>query len=264
MRATTSSLSWKRVGVESVELVQQILDQAPRYRMNVDGITDSPNDGKDSLAAIPPNCSTDQKHFLIFYQDDSAIGVADLIQDFPEKGTAFLGLLLLREDHQGRGLGLKTYQLVEDLARNQLQCEKIRLAIVDSNPVQPYWEKMGFIPTGEIKPHEGVKRQSLKRVMEKTLASPIILRNAKSEDAASIAKVHVDTWRTAYAGIMPQEFLDSLNYQAREARWKQSILDQDGNCRMIAEHPKDGIIGILAGGKTRAPPMSGKMSHLES
>jgi len=39
----------------------------------------------------------------------------------------------------------------------------------------------------------------------------MLIRAAKAVDAASIGKVVVDTWRTTYTGIVPQDYLESLS-----------------------------------------------------
>ncbi len=39
----------------------------------------------------------------------------------------------------------------------------------DSNPVGPFWEKMGFKATGETKPYKGKARNSTVLLMEKSL-----------------------------------------------------------------------------------------------
>ncbi len=101
--------------------------------------------------------------------DGEAIGVVDLIKDFPEPCTSFLGLFLLRETSQRKGLGKEAYAAVEAYAIQDLVAKKIRLAVVDANPVLPFWEKMGFKETGELRPHEGQNINSTKRLMEKTL-----------------------------------------------------------------------------------------------
>ena len=49
------------------------------------------------------------------------------------------------------------------------------------------------------------------------------IRQAKAEDAAGIAKVHVDSWRSTYKDIMPAEFLRSLSYGNRTDLWKNNI-----------------------------------------
>ena len=101
--------------------------------------------------------------------NEHPIGVVDLIQGYPDADCSFIGLFLLREDNQAQGLGRLGYLELEKYAREHLAAARLRLAVVDSNPVQPFWEKMGFHTTGETKPHEGKHLQSTKRVMEKRL-----------------------------------------------------------------------------------------------
>ena len=47
----------------------------------------------------------------------------------------------------------------------------------------------------------------------------IQIRQATPADAAAIARVHVDSWRSSYAGVVPEEILSGLSYQEREALW---------------------------------------------
>ncbi|MBP1084252.1 hypothetical protein ACFFJQ_06655 [Bacillus capparidis] len=42
------------------------------------------------------------------------------------------------------------------------------------------------------------------------------IRKATKEDAAEIAKVHVDSWRTTYKNIVSDTYLAQLNYEDRE------------------------------------------------
>jgi hypothetical protein len=43
----------------------------------------------------------------------------------------------------------------------------------------------------------------------------LVIREAAPADAPGIARVHVDTWRTTYQGIVPDQFLARLSYEAR-------------------------------------------------
>lgn len=42
------------------------------------------------------------------------------------------------------------------------------------------------------------------------------IRKAVASDAKGIAKVHVYSWRTTYANIVPDEYLTNLSYENRE------------------------------------------------
>jgi L-amino acid N-acyltransferase YncA len=78
------------------------------------------------------------------------------------------------------------------------------------------------------------------------------IRKAVSTDASAIARVHVDSWRTTYRGIVPDSYLASLSYEQRTSQWKQS-LENDGFFVFVAEDemPKQ-IIGFASGGEDRS------------
>lgn len=47
-----------------------------------------------------------------------------------------------------------------------------------------------------------------------------VVRVATILDATAIARVQVEAWRSAYAGIMPQAFLDGMTVEAQAERWR--------------------------------------------
>lgn len=72
------------------------------------------------------------------------------------------------------------------------------------------------------------------------------IRKAVPEDAAFIARVHVDTWRTAYADILPTEFLAGLKYADREAMWSNAVAaDRPGANLLVAETEAGEIVGFV-------------------
>ena len=68
------------------------------------------------------------------------------------------------------------------------------------------------------------------------------IRQAKAEDAAGIAKVHVDSWRSTYKGIMPADILNNLSYGKRTELWEKNLADET-NYVVVAENTV-GIIGF--------------------
>ncbi|MEQ2528403.1 GNAT family N-acetyltransferase [Bacillaceae bacterium CLA-AA-H227] len=77
----------------------------------------------------------------------------------------------------------------------------------------------------------------------------INIRKAILTDAKGIAKVHVDSWRTTYLNIVPDEFLNSLNYESFEQRWNNNI--PNGGV-YVAETESGEIVGFSSGGKERS------------
>ena len=80
----------------------------------------------------------------------------------------------------------------------------------------------------------------------------IRIREAVPADAGPIAKVHIDTWRTSYAGIVPAEYLAGLSYSDREAVWAQILTrHRESQCNFVAETGGGEIIGFAGGGPER-------------
>ncbi|NYF51561.1 GNAT family N-acetyltransferase [Tunturiibacter gelidoferens] len=76
------------------------------------------------------------------------------------------------------------------------------------------------------------------------------IRAAAGEDAGAIAHVHVESWRTTYAGIVPEAYLASLKVAEREASWREWLtLDVDV---FVAEVDGD-VVGFIGGGAIREP-----------
>jgi ribosomal protein S18 acetylase RimI-like enzyme len=76
------------------------------------------------------------------------------------------------------------------------------------------------------------------------------IREATPTDAAGIARVHVESWRTTYPGIMPQEHLDALSITEHERLWQSRLReDRSGNTRSFVAVNDDGeIVGFVRGG----------------
>ena len=71
-------------------------------------------------------------------------------------------------------------------------------------------------------------------------------------DAAGIARVHVDTWRSTYRGIVPEEYLASLSYEKRCEVWRRVLTRTHGSeVVYVAEDRKSQIVGFASGGKER-------------
>ena len=83
----------------------------------------------------------------------------------------------------------------------------------------------------------------------------LTVRVATRDDAASITRVRIDTWRAAYAGLMAQEILDAMDAEReterRLARWDE-MHDELHACDLLAE-----IDGVAAGWASIGPSIDG-------
>lgn len=78
------------------------------------------------------------------------------------------------------------------------------------------------------------------------------IREAKVTDAGSIARVHIDTWRSAYAGIVPAAYLERLSYQARETSWVDILTaHQPSTGNWVAATDAGQVVGFAGSGPER-------------
>ncbi len=79
------------------------------------------------------------------------------------------------------------------------------------------------------------------------------IREANLDDAAAIAKVHVDAWRTTYRGIVPDGYLAKLSYTQREQNWHKMLSSAINNYLIVyvVENEYKQIVGFANGGAER-------------
>jgi len=76
-----------------------------------------------------------------------------------------------------------------------------------------------------------------------------LIRDGTRDDAAAIARVHVDSWRHAYRGHLPPEMLANLSVERRTQGWRD-LLGDAGSPTLVAE--LDGqIVGFVGVGPSR-------------
>jgi L-amino acid N-acyltransferase YncA len=85
-----------------------------------------------------------------------------------------------------------------------------------------------------------------------------IIRVAAPADAAAIARVHVDSWRSTYAGLLPERMLIKLSNAEHESRWWGHVLGRHRRKQFVyvAENDRDGVVGFVSGGPCRDRELS--------
>ena len=77
------------------------------------------------------------------------------------------------------------------------------------------------------------------------------VRRATVADADAIGRVHVESWRTTYRGIVPQEYLDGLRAEQRAANWRRSLAASPEQSFVFVAERAGAIVGFASGGRER-------------
>lgn len=89
------------------------------------------------------------------------------------------------------------------------------------------------------------------------------IRLASPEDAQAIARVMVATWRSAYAGVLPDDYLAGLAIEPR-ARRTRELLAEGVRFALVAVDERSRVFGVASAGPERGddPRYEGELTAL--
>jgi GNAT superfamily N-acetyltransferase len=78
------------------------------------------------------------------------------------------------------------------------------------------------------------------------------VRDATAADAPAVARVHVDSWKTAYQELLPEDVLSRLSYEERASKWADILgSPKPGEFTLVAVGDQDEIVGFASAGPER-------------
>lgn len=109
---------------------------------------------KNIVNELPPNTTLDNKYFVGFYKDNKLVAILDLIDGYPNKNTAFIGLFMVDINLQGLGVGKGIISKLLKFLKSK-KYSSCDLGVIETNiEAISFWEKLGFEKTGKIYNHE--------------------------------------------------------------------------------------------------------------
>ena len=94
--------------------------------------------------------------------------------------------------------------------------------------------------------------------------SNFTIRDAKIEDTHGIAKIHVETWQHAYKGLIPDEYLQSLDIKRRAERWKDILSHPEDNSHTLIAVENSHVVGFCSVSHCRDEDMSSEVGEVWS
>ncbi|MGC9332568.1 MAG: GNAT family N-acetyltransferase [Anaerolineae bacterium] len=90
------------------------------------------------------------------------------------------------------------------------------------------------------------------------------VRDATVQDSAGLARVQVDSYRRAYAGIFPASYLAHFTYEAQEQDWRDLLTSATEDVLCVAEVEPGEIVGYALGrpGATEVAPYDSELVAL--
>jgi len=85
------------------------------------------------------------------------------------------------------------------------------------------------------------------------------VRPARLEDTAQMARVYVESWRAAYAGVVPSSYLVGMREEVQRERWRDFI--RCGEDVLVATSEGQ-VVGLTSFGPARELPCDGEIFTL--
>lgn len=80
------------------------------------------------------------------------------------------------------------------------------------------------------------------------------IRPARRDDVETIAALHLASWRSAYRGFLPDEFLSGITLESRILRWQQALDPLASPLTETTVADADGtVLGVCSFGPRRQP-----------
>ena len=75
----------------------------------------------------------------------------------------------------------------------------------------------------------------------------LTVREARIEDSAVLAQIQVGSYRTAYAGIFPQAYLDRFTVEEQAQDWRTLLSLELEDVLLVAETEAGEVVGYALG-----------------
>jgi ribosomal protein S18 acetylase RimI-like enzyme len=76
-------------------------------------------------------------------------------------------------------------------------------------------------------------------------------RPARADDASDIARVHVESWRTTYQGMLPDRYLVAMDVRDYEERWSRTLSDPYQRSAVFVVEERERVVGFASCGRER-------------
>lgn len=142
----------KRIQEDEIEIAYQLCKGNPQYYEACPPFV-SLESIKQDMISLPPGKISEDKYYLGYWKEGSLVAILDLIMEYPNKETAYIGFFMMDQSIQCLGIGSKL--IIELLNYLSKSFQFVQLGyILGNHQSEWFWLKNGFKKTGEIKKAE--------------------------------------------------------------------------------------------------------------
>lgn len=138
----------RKIKASDVSSVLRLCEANPQYYHHCPPMV-TEESIKADMQALPKGKTAEDKYYLGLWNEDELVAVLDLILNYPDKKTAFIGFFMMNTKYQGCGTGTRIIEELCDYLKSEFT--GIRLGYVKGNPQsEHFWLKNQFRLTGVV------------------------------------------------------------------------------------------------------------------
>ncbi|MEO1290852.1 MAG: GNAT family N-acetyltransferase, partial [Chloroflexota bacterium] len=168
--------------------------------------------------------------------------------------------LYIAPDAQGQGAGKQLIHAVAKQLQEDGKSSMVVCAWRINQPARTVYEHLGAIFVKEIAQEKfGFDASQtvyvwddIQTVIDATQSNSLKIREATLNDVDAIAHVHVESWKTTYTGIMPDEVIASRSLDVRKRQWQHGLNNPEREAFDFVAEIDDKIVGFVSGGKPQS------------
>lgn len=116
---------------------------------------------KEDLTACPPEFPQERQNYWLIYENGTCVAILAYLEGYPEKATVYIGLLLVKKELHGRGIGRKINDAFMKAA-HQAGYKKIRLGCYLANESgYRFWKRNRYVAEKMTEQENGGKKYPL-------------------------------------------------------------------------------------------------------
>lgn len=132
-----------------VAAMQNVLERSTDYYELVVGHPPGPAEANSIFAVLPEGVDNYENKLLLAISghDESMLGIADVIRNWPSSGSWIIGLLVLVPEARNEGKGAAAVRQIEDQALQE-GATSMRVAVYRANKrALSFWARNGYRPS---------------------------------------------------------------------------------------------------------------------
>ncbi len=161
-----------QLGLEDAPALQALFEKCADYMLLVDGHPAGPDSAAGELQDRPPGKSIEDKFlFGIFNAQNELVGELDVLRDYPDEGTWWIGLLLLDPAVRSVGIGEKVLEGFVDYARGNGGTAIMLGVVAENKRATRFWTRMGFEWVLDREPQHFGRKTHIVQVMRRSFGT---------------------------------------------------------------------------------------------